>query len=426
MRLRPGYALAAVIAAVSVIAAGGATAAGPTGVQPPSQDAFYRYTGGTPLSRIAPGTPLRERSVTLGAGTSGTPLPAEQILYRTTDATGHAVASVTTVLLPATGTSAPKVVAYLSFYDALGSQCDPSYTLRGGDPGSANQQNADLEQVLINALNRDGYIVTVPDFEDETLDYVSGTESGMSSLDGIRATLAVLQLARATPVALVGYSGGSIASDWASELAPRYAPGVNLVGVAEGGVPVDLAHNLAYINGSPSWSDVIPAAMIGIARSYHLDLTPYLSAYGRRIVAAESHECISQFLGAYPNLTVAKLMKPRYADVTHVPVFKRLFNALIMGSVPGHPTEPLLMVAGNADGTGDGVMVEKDEQELAYEYCHRSVPVDFVELKQLNHDDAGGAFVPQAFAFLAARFAGVPAVSSCALIQPGNSLAPIK
>ncbi|HVB27360.1 MAG TPA: lipase, partial [Mycobacteriales bacterium] len=92
----------------------------------------------------------------------------------------------------------------------------------------------------------------------------------------------------------------------------------------------------------------------------------------------------------------------------------------------GHPTEPLLMVAGNADGTGDGVMVEGDEQELAYEYCHRSVPVDFVQLKDLNHDDAGGAFVPQAFAFLAARFAGVPAVSSCALIQPGNSLAPIK
>jgi hypothetical protein len=420
-----GIALAAATAALSVFAAAGASAAASSHLLLPSKDPFYLYTGKTPLSQIAPGTPLRERSVTLAIDTGQTPLPAEQILYRTTDATGRAVASVTTVLLPATGTIAPKVVGYLSFYDALGSQCDPSYTLRGGNPGSANEETAVLEQGIINGLRLAGYIVTVPDFEDETLDYVSGTESGMSSLDGIKATLAELKLPQATPIGLVGYSGGSIASDWASELAPHYAPKLHLVGVAEGGIPVDLAHNLAYINGSASWSDVIPAAVIGIARSYHIDLTPYLSSYGQKIVNAESDECIGQFLGAYPGLTVKSLVKPQYANVTQVPVFKKLFNDLIMGSVPGHPTEPLLMVAGNSDGTGDGVMIERDVQELAYEYCHRSVPVDFVELKGFDHDDAGVAFVPQAFAFLAERFAGAPAVNTCAQIQPGNSLAPI-
>lgn len=419
--------LAAVLslAALSVGTSSAAFGATASAVQSPAQDPFYRYTGKTPLSQISPGTPLRERSVTLGVGTNSTPLPAEQILYRTTDASGHAVASVTTVLVPAAGTVAPKVVAYLSFYDALGPQCDPSYMLRGGDPGSANQENAEIEQGVINSLHASGYIVTVPDFEDEALDYVAGTESGMSSLDAIKATASTLKIPASTPTALMGYSGGSIAADWASELAPRYAPHVNLVGVAEGGVPVDLAHNLGYVNGSPSWSDVMPAAMIGIARAYHLDLTPYLSAYGRRIVTAESSECIGQFSGAYPNLTIKQLVKPQYADITHVPAFKKLFNLLIMGSAPGHPTEPLLMVAGNSDGTGDGVMVERDEQALAYEYCHQSVPVDFVELKELDHDDAGLAFFPQAFAFLGSRFAGAPPVSNCAAIAPGNSLAPI-
>ncbi|HZD64710.1 MAG TPA: lipase family protein [Acidimicrobiales bacterium] len=362
--------------------------------------------------------------MTLGLGTNQTPLPAKQILYRTTDATGNAVASVTTVVLPAGGTVDAKVVAYLSFYDALGSQCDPSYTLRGGNPGAANEQNAQVEQGVINSLHQDGYIVTVPDFEDETLDYVAGTESGMSSLDGIRATLTALALARSTPVGLMGYSGGSIASDWASELAPQYAPRLRLIGVAEGGVPVDLAHNLAYVNGSPSWSDVIPAAMIGISRSYHLDLTPYLSAYGRKVVAAESNECIGQFLGAYPHLTLQEIMKPQYADITQVPVFRNIMNQLIMGSVPGHPREPLLMVAGKSDGTGDGVMVEGDEQQLAYEYCHQGVPVSFQELQGMNHDQAGAAFMPQAFAYLAARFAGAPPPSNCPLIPPANPLTP--
>lgn len=407
--------------------AGGATSSASGSVPSPRHDAFYRYNGATPLRRIPPGTPLRTRSVTLGLGTQQTPLPAEQILYRTTDATGHAVASVTTVLLPATGTTVPKVAAYLSFYDALGPQCDPSYTLRGGKPGTANRQNAEIEQLVINQLHSDGFIVTVPDFEDERLDYVSGTESGMSSLDGIRATLRALKLPmRSTPVGLMGYSGGSIAADWASELAPHYAPNLHLAGVAMGGIPVDLAHNLRYINGSPSWSDVIPAGMIGIARSYHLKLRPYLSRYGRRIVGIESHQCISQFLGKWPGLTIQKLLKPKYADVFRVPAFRRLFNKLIMGSVRGHPREPMLMVAGNSDGTGDGVMVERDEQQLAYEYCHQHVSVEFEQVRKADHDTAGAAFFPQAIGFLADRFAGAPAPTNCSSIKRGNSLAPIR
>ena len=71
-------------------------------------------------------------------------------------------------------------------------------------------------------------------------------------------------------------------------------------------------------------------------------------------------------------------------------------------------------------------MVAGDEQELAYEYCHRGVPVDFQELKGMNHEQAGLAFLPQAFAYLASRFAGTPPPSNCPLIPPGNSLAPIK
>jgi hypothetical protein len=418
-----GHALAAAAVVISSLGSAGASAA--TGVTPPSYDPFYRYTGTTPLARIAPGTPLRTRSVTLGVDTNQTPLPAEQILYRTTDATGQAVASVTTVLLPATGMVAPKMVAYLSFYDALASTCDPSYTLRGGDPGAANKQIADLEQGIVHTLHTDGYIVTVPDFEDENLDYVAGTESGMSTLDGIKATLKTLQLGSATPVGLMGYSGGSIAADWASELAPSYAPQVNLVGVAEGGIPVDLAHNVRYIDGSPSWSDVIPAALIGISRGFHIDLTPYLSDFGRQVVATESHQCIGEFQGEYPNLTVKELMKPQFADLLHVPVFQRILDELIMGTVPGHPTGPLLMVAGNSDGTGDGVMVAKDQQQLAYEYCQQGVAVQFEELQGLDHTDAGVAFLGQAFPWLASRFDGTPPVSNCATIQAGNSLTPI-
>lgn len=387
-----------------------AAAAGPVR---PAKDPFYRYHGAKPLRDIAPGTPLRTRQVTIGAGTNATPLPAEQVLYRTSDMSGRPVVTVTTVVQPATSTVQPRLAAYLSFYDALSSKCDPSYTLRGGDPGAPNQQLTDVERATVASLAAAGYVVTVPDFENERLDYVAGPESGRSALDGITATERALKLGRGTPVGLMGYSGGSIAADWASELQPRHAPHLNLVGTAMGGVPVDLRHNLPYVDGTPSWSDVIPAAMIGISRGNHLDLRPYLSRWGRKVVRTESHQCIGEFSGEFPNLTVKHLVKPRYADLLHVPVFRRLMKRLVMGSAPGHPSAPMLVVAGNSDGTGDGVMVAADEAHLAKEYCGQGVRVSYVELRGVDHTNAGAAFVPQAEAWLASRFAGLPAPSTC-------------
>ena len=380
----------------------------------PAKDPFYTYDGNKPLKDIKPGTPLKTRDVTLAADTNQTPLPAEQILYRTTDTLGKAVASVTTVVPPATGTAQPRVAAYLSFYDALSSKCNPSYTLRGGNPGAANQQLTDLEQGTVRSLNQQGYIVTVPDFENQDLHWVAGRESGTSALDGITATLKALKLDRATPVGMMGYSGGSIAANWASELQPHRAPELNLVGTAMGGVPANLKHNLPYVDGTPEWSDVIPGAMIGISRAYGVDLMDYLSKWGRKVARTESSQCIGEMSGEFPNLTIKHLMKKRYEDILAVPVFRRIMKDLRMGSVKGHPSAPMLMVWGNHDGKGDDVMVAKDQAALAAEYCSQGVPVQTQELQGADHSQGGASFIPLAETWLAARFAGTPAPSTCA------------
>lgn len=417
MRLRTVIAgFATLVASTAMLAPAVAPAEGADGdstLVRPAKDPFYRYDGATPLAQVPPGTPLKTRDVTVGLDTNETPLPAEQILYRTSDMRGKPIVTVTTVIEPVTGTAAPRLAAYLSFYDALSTKCNPSYTLRGGDPGAPNQQTADVEQGVVQALRAQGYIVTVPDFEGQRLDYVAGPESGTSALDGITATIKALELDDATPVAMMGYSGGSIAADWASELQPRHAPTMNLVGTAMGGVPVDLRHNLPYVDGTPEWSDVIPAAMIGISRANGLDLTPYLSRWGRKVVRTESHQCIGEFSGEFPGLTIERLMKPRYADVLHVPVFERLLGRLVMGSVPGHPSAPIYLMAGNSDGTGDGVMIAADQERLAAEYCRQGVPVQYQEMQGLDHTNTGAVFLTSAMPWLASRFAGVPAPSSC-------------
>ncbi|MFC4782879.1 lipase family protein [Nocardioides sp. MAHUQ-72] len=415
MRLKPAaLTLLATALAATMAPATPAAVGAEEGIVRPEKDPFYTYDGDRPLRDIRPGTPLKTRDVTLAADTNETPLPAQQILYRTTDTLGRAVTTVTTVVLPVTGTAQPRVAAYLSFYDALSAKCNPSYTLRGGNPGAANQQLTDLEQGTVQSLSAQGYIVTVPDFEGQDLHWVAGRESGISALDGIRATLRALELGKGTPVGMMGYSGGSIAADWASELQPRRAPKMNLVGTAMGGVPVDLRHNLPYVDGTPEWSDVIPGAMIGISRAYGLRLRPYLSKWGRMVARTEAHQCIGEMSGEFPNLTIKHLMKKRYEDILDVPVFRRIMKQLEMGSAKGHPSAPMLMVWGNHDGKGDDVMVARDQARLARQYCSQGVPVQTQEIQGADHSQAGASFIPAAEAWLASRFAGTPAPSTCA------------
>ena len=109
-----------------------ASAAAP---EPPAQDPFYTYPGN--LGQIAPGTVLKERTVTIDSlAAAPTPLPAIQLLFRTTDQLGDPALAVTTVIEPLSSAAPPKIFSYQAYYDTLGSQCDPSYELQGGPDSS--------------------------------------------------------------------------------------------------------------------------------------------------------------------------------------------------------------------------------------------------------------------------------------------------
>lgn len=411
MRRRLGIRLWLVVVVALVVSALPAVAG--SGPPTPSTDSFYTYAGAKPLSDVQPGTVLRERSIHLAFGTSATPLRAEQLLYRTTGQVGQPTVTVTTVLTPTTAGVVRPIVEYLSFYDGLASKCDPSYTLEGGSPGAVTQQQAEEEELLITWYLTNGFTVTVPDFEGTTLDWMAGRESGYGALDALKATESYLGEPSSTLVGLSGYSGGAVAADWASELAPRYAPMLRIVGVAEGGIPADYSHMIAYINGNPVYSAAIPGMLLGLARAYHADLTPYLSSYGLKVVDEESHTCIDEDFSQYPGLTLKALFKPQYQSFFDVPFFRQLLGEQVMGTATSHPQEPMLMAVGNSDGTGDGAMVAADVQRLARRYCAEGVPVDFQEYKGASHEDAGALFDPQTGIFLQQRFAGLPPASNC-------------
>ena len=386
--------------------------------KPPQQaDAFYKYSGDRPLRDYKPGAVLKHRAIQLAVGPITTPVTAMQLLYRTTDELGQPTATVTTVIAPNPLTLSPNIVGYLSFYDDLGGKCAPSYTLAGGDAGGAANSQAEEEELLMAFYLANGWIVTVPDFEGPHLHWMAGKESGKATLDALRATETALGLTAATKIGLSGYSGGALAADWASELAPSYAPHLNLVGVAEGGIPVDQANLFRYANGTPVYSAALPGILVGLARAYHFPLHRYLSPYGKKIVAAESKTCMTTVFGDYPGLTYQKLLKPRYRQVFKVPALARLLNKQRMGTVPGHPHTALMMGNGDIDGYGDGVMSLRDVIALGQEYCRQGVPVEFHRYGGAGHEAAGIYFDPETAPFLQARFAGLPFKGNCGSIR---------
>ena len=83
----------------------------------------------------------------------------------------------------------------------------------------------------------------------------------------------------------------------------------------------DPAHNLHYVDGSELWAGVIPMAVIGVSRAFHIDLTPYLSEYGKQLYDKLQKASISEALGQYPGLTWTQLAKPAYQEPESVPIY---------------------------------------------------------------------------------------------------------
>jgi hypothetical protein len=431
---RVGFLALLLLVAWAALAAPGARAA-----VPPNEDPFYKYEGTTPLKRIAPGTVLKTRTVPFHVVGIELPLTAVQLLYRSTSELGKPTVNVTSVLLPPVKDLTPSVLSYQSFYDSLNTEDDPSYAISGGFTMGGEIPQA--ESVLISPALLAGETVVIPDTEGEEADFAAGPVYGYNTLDSLRAALSspATGLTSTTKIGLAGYSGGAIATEWAAQLAPSYAPEINsdIVGAAMGGVLVDPAHNLKYIEGSSSWASVIPMALDGLSRAFHLNLTPYLSEYGQELLNEDQSASITNEKSV-PGLTWAELAKPQYPAPETIPVFVRTANKLIMGR-EGTPTVPLLIGQGNGGeelegtpgdkpgvGPGDGVMIAGDVRSLAREYCERGVDVQYSEYQHLGHYEGAVPWLTETAAWLAGRFAGLAAPQDCSEIAAGNSLAPIK
>jgi hypothetical protein len=229
---------------------------------------------------------------------------------------------------------------------------------------------------------------------------------------------------------VLGYSGGGTATEWAAELAPSYAPDLsaNLVAAAQGGVLVDPAHSMNYVDGSSLWSGVMPMAIVGISRAFGMDFTPYLSDYGKQIMARMQATSVITVFGEYPGLSWSQMALPEYPTPESVPGYASMVNKLIMGT-GGTPQIPMLFDDAT-NGYGDLMTITGDVRTLARQYCAAGVQVDYHEdnLSPTDgwiHLEEATPWWFQAIPWLMDRMNGKPAPSNCASIPPGTPLTPL-
>ena len=205
---------------------------------PPSQDPWYTTPDRYELS--PPGTILRFRPAPGNlTEITGNCSEAYNILYRTTDSRYRPSWAVTTLFVPG-NVSISSTQALLSYqvpYNTVNVDGSPSYLLYGSQSsGAGPTAGTDPLSDISNALGR-GWFVTTSDFEGPLAANVAGIQEGHATIDAIRASLSSgLGLSNTSRVALWGYSGGSIASEWALELQEQYAPELKIAGSALGGL----------------------------------------------------------------------------------------------------------------------------------------------------------------------------------------------
>lgn len=336
------------------------------------------------------------------------PGTATRIMYRSTSSFGEPIAVTGTVLHPTKrwiGSGPRPLVAFAVGTQGLGDQCAPSRQLAAG---------SEYEGLFIKGLLLRGYSVVVTDYEGLGTEglhpYMNRQSQAHAVLDSLRAAQrADVGVVPNGPVAISGYSQGGGASAAAAEVAPSYAPELNLKGAVAGAVPADLNPVASQLDGS-LYFGFLGYAMIGLTQAYDIDLDPYLNQRGQRLIDQLADECTIESVARHPfvrsrNLTVdGRTISQLIADEP----FRSMIEDQLIGD-DRRPQVPVLVT----HSLFDDVIPYRAGRNLARRWCDQGARVQLRTGAAPGH--IGGALesYPKAFTYLEARFSGRRAPSSC-------------
>ncbi|MEV6278119.1 lipase family protein [Nocardia sp. NPDC051832] len=387
-----------ILVATAAVAAGAVTGA-PLAHADRSEADIYRLPAGYEQTR--PGTILAGKSVEVPAlRTLPVAARAWQLLYRTTAADGSPYAAVTTVLVPDGPSQSRPLLSFQMAYDSVDPACAPSRTLTSDVASGVAAGTLSLDIASAAAALARGWAVSLPDPGGVDAHFFTPREMGYATLDGIRAAanFAPAGLAGAkTKVAMWGYSGGGIASSWAAELQPQYAPELHVAGAAIGAPVADMFGALHAASGRAT-AGLVPIGMASIAKDdpeFAARLQDYLTPLGRQVIAETAEQCARPVVSKNAFRPVGEYLSKPVAEVLSDPVIAAAMTA--RGRGWHAPVIPVYVY----NGVHDEVSVIGGTDRMVNSYCAEGASVTYVrdDLPDLvsNHGivaitGIGGAF----------------------------------
>jgi pimeloyl-ACP methyl ester carboxylesterase len=392
LRRRLAVLVTAGLTALGVVAATPAAATAATPALPgPFDDSFYLPPSPLPSGNAGDVIRWRPSVPLLNLANAN----AWQVMYLSTDARGQRNAVTGTVLVPkAVDPAAAPIVGF-----AVGTQ-GPAFKCT---PSKAVERGTLYDQPAVDKLITNGYAVALTDYEGysptTTPTYITGQSEGPAVIDSVRAAqrLPAAGLSASAKVVFQGYSQGGGAAMWAAEKQPSYAPELNLVGVAAGGVPGDLNAVAAQLDGGIGFGFLAFAA-IGLDAAYpELDLDSYLNATGRTELAkAKQEACVVELLANYAFRKISDF-------TTTNPLPTPAWQARLAQNKLGQGTIRVPVFQYHA--AFDEIVATPQAEALMRTYCGKGVRLTW---KTYVAEHLLGIFagIDDSFAFIADRFGG--------------------
>ncbi|MBJ7472938.1 MAG: hypothetical protein JHD16_16645 [Solirubrobacteraceae bacterium] len=368
----------------------------------PNADPDPFYTPPAVLPAGDPGDIIRARPAKAGPPTARALANAWQVMYLSTNAVGERNTVTGTVLVPkgVNPANAP-VVSFAPGTTGPAFRCTVSRFINSG---------SFYEQAAVNEMLKAGYAVAVTDYdgyyENPETSYIVGAAMGPAVLDMARAASRLPEAGlSATPrVLLRGYSQGGAAVMWAGQLEPTYAPELNLLGVAGGGVPSNLASVALGLEGKAAFGFEI-AAVIGLDNAYdELDLENYLFPEAKTVFAnSEANDCTIELLTGYEGKLSEDYTEPSpFGDAKWL----ARVGQNTLGKTPINA--PVLQY----HATNDQIVPFGQARSLRNNYCALGMQVDW-KLFDTGHITTVARGNADAMKFIGDRLSGAPVTSNC-------------
>lgn len=273
--------------------------------------------------------------------------------------------------------------------------------------GSVNDNTA--------AALKNGWFVNQPDHEGPLASFGSGIQEGHATLDSVRAVLSSGLLPEGKPVktAMWGYSGGSIASEWASELQEQYAPELRFSGMAIGGCASNVTQVIDNVTNS-AFAGLIPGLYLGLtsqdkdARAYLLSRLKPSGPYNATTFLATLHLEVTDAFTLYANQNIFNYFIGGRDDL-NAPVLERIARRNWYQGYHGVPLMPTFVYK----AIGDELANIDSTDALVERWCGIGVDVEY------QRNTVGGHLTEivngrdRALDWINAIFAGTAAVGGC-------------